>query len=630
MVLKLYKPYACPLAKIVHGLPTSWEPSIATMKFPKPIAAVTWSPCSKFIAISWGALPPTVEILDAVTLTRLTSLEVPMSTQGFPNELIFSPGGHLLTWFGGGLGRYLGTILSWDLQTGVLVSTVSRGKQEVFQIYHSATYSICGIKFGAVFHNDSHDFTICIYNALYGTHIYSHLIKGPISGKIWTYGEQLRFATMTPESVAILEVEFTSAYAPVEVETLSIPDSFYIPDMFLFHPALPWLALVREKRICIWDTQDCKFLLDSTSLSWNKWMTFSPDGHFFACSGFTGESDKPEIYLWKKSHTGYVLHQRLTSKLGVLRPLFSPNGVSIIAFGGSAVQLWHTKDSSTSLPPVSTQDPKARYNSFIVGFSPDETLAAVVRLEDKTITVLDLKSSVPQLTIDTNMEVYGLGVTRGSIIAVSDGKIVTWNLPMGNPTPNLQADITDSIQTVTFSYKPSYLDEPTPTALVSPNLYYIIIVEKVYMGGDSSSLHLYDMSTGQHLGSVPIESNVTPWFTPDGYEVWCGSINSTQTGSTLDEIDRWKIVRSSESDLYKLEHLGSTITQLDRSPWQSPHGYKVTDNWWILNFSGKQLFWLPPYWRSRIGQHVKDRIWSGQFLALLHSQLSEPVILELE
>ena len=35
---------------------------------------------------------------------------------------------------------------------------------------------------------------------------------------------------------------------------------------------------------------------------------------------------------------------------------------------------------------------------------------------------------------------------------------------------------------------------------------------------------------------------------------------------------------------------------------------------------------LPPPWRSPVVQ----RAWNGQFLALLHGELPEPVILELE
>ena len=61
-------------------------------------------------------------------------------------------------------------------------------------------------------------------------------------------------------------------------------------------------------------------------------------------------------------------------------------------------------------------------------------------------------------------------------------------------------------------------------------------------------------------------------------------------------------------------------------PWRSSRGCTVTDDGWILDPEGKRLFWLPPDWRS----HERGaRVWSGQYLVLLHNRLPKPVILEL-
>ena len=67
-VQELYKSHAHPFFRIVHGLQTSWMPSIATIKFPNSLEAAVWSPCSKFIAIHLGGISPVIEILDAMTL----------------------------------------------------------------------------------------------------------------------------------------------------------------------------------------------------------------------------------------------------------------------------------------------------------------------------------------------------------------------------------------------------------------------------------------------------------------------------------------------------------------------------------------------------------------------------------
>ena len=63
-------------------------------------------------------------------------------------------------------------------------------------------------------------------------------------------------------------------------------------------------------------------------------------------------------------------------------------------------------------------------------------------------------------------------------------------------------------------------------------------------------------------------------------------------------------------------------------PWLSNHGYKITDDGWILGPSGKQLLWLPHHWR--LGEKKRTIKWDGHYLALLHGALQEPVILDIQ
>ena len=618
---KLYKSHARPIARIVHGLPTSWEPSIATMKFPNQVSAVAWSPCSRTIAVSWGDHPPVIEILDAMTLMQLFTLEFPMHDLCHGIELVFSPDGRLLTWFSGNQAPDPGWIITWDLQTGVQVSAISPEGWEGLLSSSLIAYSACGTMIGVL--NNSGNSTINTYNVLSGTHIFSHLVKGWVSGSIWAYGECLRFATIKPRSVIVWEARFDSAHAPKEIETLSIPDGPHSLKGILPHPTHPQLALTSTERIYIWSTQDSKFLLDSPNLYQMRRISFSPEGHFFVCVVQSVEGDGSEIHLWKENSTGYVLHQRLTSNLDLLRPLISPNGGSIIGSGKQQIQLWPTTESSTSLSTASAQASKRSYNDFIVGFSLGEGLAAIVQLEGETITVLDLNSGVQSMDIHAGMKVYGLGINASSIVAVGYGdsgsrKAVMWNLPIGENIPNLRVDVTNSIQTATFDYGSGKIGE-IKTVSVSPNLHHIAIIEKGH--GMFLSLYLCDMLTRQYLGPVRVGSDSISWFSPDGCEVWCGR--------PLGKVDRWKIVEGSEPGISELEHLGSTTYQQVVPPWQSSHGHQVTDNWWILSSSEKHLLWLPPNWRS-YGSLWKCRRWSGQFLALLHHELLEVIFLEVE
>ncbi|KAF9642938.1 hypothetical protein BDM02DRAFT_3176389 [Thelephora ganbajun] len=614
IVWGLYEPHARPLTRIVRGLPNSWESSIAAARFPSSIDTAMWSPCSRFIAVSRREFQTTISgsqsqttivILDAMTLERTTTLDYPLDRLSATRLLVFSQNARLLTWCG--VLANGSKLISWDLQTGGLVSAIA---PEQSTNPHSLTYSACGTIIAASSLGNS-TFTISIYNVLLGTHTHSHSVEGRPLEEIWTHGERLRFATIDSGSITTWEVGFASAHAPVRIESLPVPDDFH-PSRFRFHPTSSRLAFTTGTSTIVWDAQDSKFLLSTDTNGYEVTsMSLSSDGRFLAC-----KMGKLGIDLWKESPTGYALHRKLISDTGFFNEvLVSPNGESIIASSGPVIQLWRTTDSITSLSDPSTLTSQKSNNASILAFSPGEALAAVTRMEDKMVTVLDLNSGTMRLTIDTGMEVCAVGVAGSSIVVVGEGKIVTWNLPVGNPILNPRANVNDSVLTTTFN------DLPPPDfsiASVSPDLRHIAMVEfHRRRTTEPNHLHLYDIPTGQHLVSVEINSYTHPWFTSDGREVLCESYWGT--------MERWKIIEDSGSDT-RLEHLGSSICPPSVLPWQSARGYEVTDDGWVLSPSGKQLLWLPPSWRS----NVQDRMWSGRFLWLLDWRLPEPVILELE
>ena len=109
--------------RLVRGVPVSWDPhNAATRRYPNTKLAV-WSPCNRFIAISqWDATK--VYTLDSATLQQLQSLEFPPRIPASSQALIFSPDGRILT-CSGGIDRGV-FIISWDLQTGGVVSAITR------------------------------------------------------------------------------------------------------------------------------------------------------------------------------------------------------------------------------------------------------------------------------------------------------------------------------------------------------------------------------------------------------------------------------------------------------------------------------------------------------------------------
>jgi len=609
MARKLYESYAHPFTRVVHGLPMSWDVNTAATTRHSVIKVATWSPCNRFIAIAFHG-DKRIEILDSVTLQRLQTLEVREAedTSWQSVALVFSPDSHILTCW---VSRPQ-LFINWDLQTGGLAS-VTRLEEVSFKDA-SVTYSPNG-KFVVVlpFYRN----TVIILDAISGVRIHSHTFTTTIhlGNGIWTHGESLRFTTVDVTTIIIWEVGFTSDAVPTKVETLPFlgnagfltryPEwdegSYYKYIQFLPSPCR--LAVLFDETVAVWDVRKSQFLLYCQDAAFYQRTSFSSDGRFFACSTW-----KSEVYLWKESPTGYILHQILASGAATSSPLLSRNGELIFALSGSTIRLWRTKDSTTPPPSVLTQTPPHTRN-FVVDFSPDGMFAAVARQRNNAVDVLNLKSGVPQLTIDAGMEIYGLKGIGNTVTVVGEGKVVTWDLPTGDHTPNAIATLKDSARTIDFR---SNSWTVLLCASMSPDSCYIATIEDHETG---PYLELYDGSTGEWLGEKMVES-AAPWFAPGGREIW--------------------LARDDGEQVFRVDDLGRRLEDVTRKvdiedppegyPWASSRGYRVTYDWWILDPSGKRLLMLPPLWQSFA---KLERVWNGQFLALVQGGLTKPVILEL-
>ena len=575
---------------------------------------VAWSPCSRFIAV---AKTRAVEVLDAATLKRVHKFESPAN----PNTplLNFSPDG-----------RYLiqlseGELAGWDLQTGDPLGAILSGLDVSPVNPFSSTSSVDGRAVAVAWRTRPENETfITTYDLISMTYSRSYHPPGTrIITPIWTHGECFRFATVKRGSIAVWEALFALTHEPAEVETFPVRDEVADGEHFLFLPTLSRLAFTLRGTISVWDTKESKFLLNSGSIQdsqdthspspphFSSGSSFSSDGSFFACM-----TVDREVYVWKESREGrYLLHQKLRFATAIVRarPILSSSGESIIASIRPTIHLWTTKDRILSSNP-STQDDG---HDFTLTLSPNKTLAAFACNQRTTVTILDLRSREPRLTIDAGTRRWGvlcLGMTDDTVVVVDGEEIVTWNVPVGKYTLDARADINDSIRTTEFSPQSARI----PYASLSPDLGYVVIVASWYSPG-SDSLVIYDVSTGREVTSVNT-TWVKPQLTRGGHQLWDVSGSS---------VKGWKIIQEGEPNPFARSHanpelLKPTECPLDIFPWKSTRGYKVTDDGWILSPAQKRLLWLPHDWRS----HERHRVWSGQFLGLLHGRLSEVVILE--
>ena len=566
-----------------------------------------------------------VYILDAATLQRLQSFSHPL----FDGAVAFSPDSRTLTsfifyrkkWIAGG------AIISWDLQTGCMVSNIhwggsgDTGAEDAY-----ITYSMNGRMVAALCRYKS-SAVISIYDIVSGVYMHDvhHTHTNPGLGasyvyKIWTHGESLRFATPEPMGITIWEVGFTSGAIPVEVETVPIPKNVAQTAIQLkerghiekteFHPASCRLASIRPgaegDSLLVWDAWASKLLLRHTNIDSSDYtphITFSSDGRFFACT-----TSRSEVCLWKESPAGYTLLEKFMSTTPNPYPSLSPNGESIVIFGDTTVRLWHTKGFTSSSPLV--QAPNCTPEGFILEFSPGSRFGVTARKGDQVVTVLDLNSGVPQFTIDTSIDVYGLRPTGIAIVVIGHKKAISWNLPGEGFHPDTRMGIDDSTWTINFGSK----HNKTVAASISPDFQHIALMRH---GPPTERyfLDVYDTFTGQHLYTGVCPSK--PWFVPGGRKIWCHRLDG-------EKVDVYTITQGA------LDRTRADVDIEDGSwgcPWRSSRGYKVTEDGWILGSGRKRLLMLPPLWRP---QSKADRAWNEKFVALLHRELPELVILELE
>ena len=604
---KMYKHHASPLTRVIQGILDSWEQVVATATFDDDLYDAVWSPCNRFIAV---AKYQSVEILDAVTLSRLSIFENPYPPP-ILQQLNFSPDGRCLTL------RVLRALISWDLQTGSPLGTISlkpeRSDDEPFSFKHSKDGKLIAVAYKPWSPYTDHlgySSFICTYDFHSGRHVGSHrFLEERIIHPMWTHDEHLRFATIDPKSIRIWQSPFTLEHPPVEVASLPVPDGITDVTRLLFLPSLSRLAFALRDTIQVWDLKAPKLLLKSELPRdrFSPQSSFSSDGRFFA-STTGGEA----VHVWKESPNNYLPYRQFPTFAGSsgVAPRFSSNAESIIVSLRSKIHRLHTRDQVPSLPSISTGN--SRPCNFTLGFSPDENFAAFARQCENTVTIIDLKSGEPKWNTDVGLKICCVGMARGTVIVVGVDSIVTWNLPGGDRTFN--TNINDITRTTIHDPSSPFPNLNVPLYIsISPDLSSVAVMRMNGLG--HGSLEVDDVSTGLCLARISTDDLLGPRFTQDGREVW------TKGYIVREGEEQCEIIEDSESGAIELKL--QRRQQSGVFP-QSSRGYTVTDGRWVLSPSQKRLLWLPHRWRS----DEWKRVWGGRFLGLLDGELSEVVVLE--
>ena len=618
IVWKLYGSQAEPFAKVVLGGLISWDTHTTAIRSHSEIQLAVWSPCNRFIAVNYDQIDIVVDVLDSVTLQCLQTLNCPVRTTYQYKTLVFSPNSHIITYSADDMHSRETVVVSWDLQTGGVVSAAWQPRLGPEYLYkttsmvYSADGKTAGIFYQYVNPNDTFVTTrISIFNVASGDCMHSHLLEDCtlLSKNTWTQGESLLFISTDVAAITIWEVVFTSSTPPTKVETFSVPNIYQGSDG-QFSPTSSRLAHCLQEGLMVWDVCNSRYLLHCTDTKFFGELAFSPNGCFLACL-----AKRSMIYLWKDSPVGFILHGRLTPSTSYPTLLLSQDCKSIATYWGPTFELWNATEVLPTTPPSALTQASQHASNFILDFSPDSMLAVIAMQGDTmgVVTVLDLNSGVLKSIIDTGMEVYGLRVTGNSVFVLGVNwtcMVGAWYLPVGDGTPGARAGLEDCSWTVALSnLQPR---EHIYSGSISPDSCHIALITQIK---DDHWLQVYDTSTGGNLANTKTEGS-TVRFSLDGSSIWCAT-------SWL-KVEEWKVGEWERWSKNVGVDTASSKGPQEGCPWGSSHGYQVGDGWWILGPDGKRLLMLPPPWRDRPWGWV----WKGQFLVLPY-YLLEPVILEL-
>ena len=340
-----------------------------------------------------------------------------------------------------------------------------------------------------------------------------------------------------------------------------------------------------------------KFLLEYRCDSDVPDISFPPDGRFLACSC------EQQVYLWKESPAGYTLHGTFPPAGWLTELCFSQDGKSLITWGDHIIRLWHTESPNT-YPST-----KAQFiRKFVLDFCLDRMVAVVAKFNHNVVTIIDLEDGTPQLTIDTDMSISGLGVIGSGVFVIGEKSppmtLVTWDLPKRGCVQNARVSCEDSSGAVELT---GLVDQGVHSASISPDFNLVGLI------GFNHNHHLitHNVSTGEQC-DYGIARGYEIQFSPDGCDIWCAMYDGAGIV--------WAVGDRSQQPVVGIED------PPEGYPWVSPYGYQVTNDWWILGPDGKRLLMLPIHWQSD-PIHWK---WRGQFLSLLHGGLPEAVVLELD
>ena len=262
-----------------------------------------------------------------------------------------------------------------------------------------------------------------VYDVTSGTTLSSSTLQSRGKPHLWAHNTSFRVFAVEQGDQAFIIDTFEVGSVLTKVKSFHVKPRGERDKIESFSPTTYRISISTSVRdqLRILDIRNSECLLEASDAD-NPFRSgfhcFSSDGSFFAVSSFSG------VHTWKYTSGRYTLWREFpvwnASAFDYSTFQFSPASSSILSRYGGSLKVWRLDG-----PPI-VAHPNSRVAPAVI--SHCGTYIATGYPNNGTVTITNLLSPTPSQFIDTDMHIYGLGLT-GNVLLVEDGlKLVAWRL----------------------------------------------------------------------------------------------------------------------------------------------------------------------------------------------------------
>jgi len=434
IVRKLYyyqRPHPSP--RVVIGISDIWNPSTVVPTKHSYYLSSAWSPCGRSVAVVAEA---TVEILDALTLELVSTLQSPKVTTRFRHGLAYSPDGYSLS------GCSNAGIVIWDAQTGGVIKEI---EHKITSDGLELAWSSDGSMISTISPHVKETLAVHICNVASGATRSPGTLQSRDNPYLWAHNKFFRVMTTAVDqkgrTINIFEVGSTIT----RIESFTLQPHYTLKT---FSPATYRISVSvtrghsNNAGLLVLDIHNSRVLLQETEAHWSP-AAFSPDGSLFAA--FSGNY----LVVWKYASGNYSQWRGVQQAPVALK--FSPTSPSILCCAG-VIHVLHLDNTPAALTKGSVV---TAHNKVLDAFSPNGSYIATAHFHQSTVMITNLhpQNPSPSQFIDTEMEISAMVLTGNVLLVKGSDTIVAWLLTEGGVVDgifgNTRADCNDSLWAIT-------------------------------------------------------------------------------------------------------------------------------------------------------------------------------------